>query len=376
MLLQLSPLLGLTLASCSTNAATTGGTSGSHTTSASSGAGGAGGSGGASCLDPMTAPSAACGALSFEVSTVTSRKRNHHGTFLATSKAGTNIYVAGGANANTVMDNVDRYAVNTDGSLGAGVADTPLPHALGGFTGGVVSNVIVIAGGMGSSGVESASYSTVIADDGSLGAWTSAGSVLKNRMHPGSVVSGSSIYVMGGFEDPMVWDDIVRATVNADGTVSPWAAAGTLPGPRSHFSVTLVGDYVYLAGGLDKSAFSDPPDLNETWRGHIASDGTIGEWSAMPALPVALATHSSFFYGGYLYVGGGINNAPAQEKRMWRAAVNANHSLGAWEATMPLPIARGHVHQLPVFQNHVYSFSGAIDFNLDSTDQIDIGTFQ
>ncbi len=93
-------------------------------------------------------------------------------------------------------------------------------------------------------------------------------------------------------------------------------------------------------------------------------------------MPTGLATHSSFFYGGYLYVGGGIDNAPAEEKRVWRAPVNADHTLGAWEQTVSLPIARAHVHQLPIFGNHVYSFSGAIDFNLDSTDQIDIGTFQ
>jgi hypothetical protein len=31
---------------------------------------------------------------------------------------------------------------------------------------------------------------------------------------------------------------------------------------------------------------------------------------------------------------------------------------------------------MPIFENHVYSFGGALDFNLSSTDEIDIGTFQ
>ena len=335
-----------------------------------------GGAAGAGCTDPSTTPGSACGALSFDVSSVMSRKRNHHGTFLATSKAGTFIYVAGGVNANVLMNNVDRYPVNADGTLGEGAPDSALGVGLGGFTGGVVSNVIVIAGGMGISGVQSAAYSAVVGDDGTLAAWQPAGSVLKPRMHPGSVVHGNSIYVMGGFEDPTVWDDIVRATLSPDGTLSTWSSAGTLPAPRSHFSVTLVGDDVYLAGGLDKSALSNPPMLTTVWHGQIGADDTIGQWTMMPPLPVGLATHSSFFFGGYLYVGGGIDNAPAQEKRFWRAPINPDHSLGAWESTTPLPIARGHVHQLPIFGNHVYSFSGAIDFNLDSTDQIDIGTFQ
>jgi hypothetical protein len=42
----------------------------------------------------------------------------------------------------------------------------------------------------------------------------------------------------------------------------------------------------------------------------------------------------------------------------------------------PLLIARGHVHQFPLFKAHVYSVAGAIDFNLTSTDEIDVGSFQ
>jgi hypothetical protein len=95
----------------------------------------------------------------------------------------------------------------------------------------------------------------------------------------------------------------------------------------------------------------------------------------MPSLPVALATHASFFYGGYLYAGGGINDT-GQEKRVWRAPIGGDFTLGPWESVASLPIARGHVHQLPVLGNHVYSVAGAIDFSLDSTGEIDVGTFQ
>ena len=357
---------------CSTSE-TTSGTQGST----SSGTGGSGGSGGhgSTCGDPATLPDMECGTLSFAVSDVKSRKRNHHVTFLANTKAGPFIYVIGGANGNFPLKNADRFPVHADGSLEASVDQAPLPIALGGLTGGVVSNVVVVAGGTKGSVVSDQSYASVIGDDGSLGAWASMGSVLHPRMHPGAIVNGNSLYVLGGFDDPNVWDDIVRATVSPDGTVSAWTTAGKLPGPRSHFSVTRVGDYVYLAGGLDKSAFNNPPFLKESWRGHLAADGTLGEWTAMPPLPVALVTHASFFYGGYLYVGGGIAGS-AQEKRMWRAPIGGDQVLGAWEETASLLVARGHVHQMPIFDNHVYSFAGALDFNLNSTDEIDIGTFQ
>jgi hypothetical protein len=200
-------------------------------------------------------------------------------------------------------------------------------------------------------------------------------------MHPGSVIKGDEIWVMGGFDDPDVWDDIVRATVSPDGTVSEWTPAGQLPGPRSHMAVTLVGDDVYLLGGLEASAFNNPPELAEVWHGKLGSDGTIGEWAELAPMPAALATHASFFYGGYLYVGGGIMDdgglVPKHEKRIWRAPIQSDGGLGTWEETpATFGVKRGHVHQLPVYNHHVYSFAGAINFDLDSTTEIDIGSFQ
>jgi hypothetical protein len=77
---------------------------------------------------------------------------------------------------------------------------------------------------------------------------------------------------------------------------------------------------------------------------------------------------------------GGISESAtspaAQEKRCWRSAMGSDHFLGAWESSTSLPIARGHVHQLPLWNDHVYSVAGAIDFNLTSTTEIDIGAFE
>ncbi len=342
---------------------------------------GAGGSATVACDSPDATPTTPCGSLTFAASDVKSRKRNHHVSFLATTKAGSFIYVIGGTNGSFPLKNVDRFPLGEDGSLAPSVDQSPLPVAVGGLTGGVATSgathVVVVAGGTNGAAVTDQSYAAVVGDDGTLGAWSPAGSVLHPRMHPGAIVKGDTVYVMGGFDDPDVWDDVVRATVGADGTLSAWSPAGTLPGKRSHFSVTRVGDDLYLAGGLDHSAFGNPPMLADTWHGHLAADGTVGDWTPMPPLPVGLATHASFYYGGYLYVGGGITDSPpAQERRFWRSPIQADRSLGPWEEAAPLPIARGHVHQLPVYRNHVYSIGGAIDFNLTSTDEIDVGTFQ
>jgi len=329
----------------------------------------------AACDSPDATTSLDCGTLDFAKSPVASRARNHHVTLLAPTGAGTMLYAIGGANADAPIGFVDRVPVATDGSLGTWVPGPALPVASGGLVGDLVSGVIVVAGGTTATGVTDKAYSSVVQPDGSLGAWQPAGTVLQNRMHAGSVAQGSTMWIMGGFEDPNVWSDIVSATVKADGTVSTWAPAGQLPGPRSHFSVTLVDSYVYIAGGLAQSAFDNPPDLQDAWRGQIQADGTIGDWTQMTNLAVAEATHASFFYGGYLHVCGGINDTPAEEDRCWRSAIGSDHTLGPFQEIAPLLVARGHVHQMPVLGQKVYSVAGAIDFNLDSTTEIDVGSF-
>jgi hypothetical protein len=336
---------------------------------------GDGGSGASSCGDSNATPDMPCGTLAWTTSATKSRPRNHQLSVLAETASGPFLFVIGGFDTTTTLPNVDRSGLSGDGSLG-GWADMPaLPIPVGGHMGGIVGSVIVLAGGLTASGtVTDASYSAVVGDDGSLSSWKRQGSVLHPRMHGGAFVSGNTIYVLGGF-NPVVMDDVVRATVTPDGAISAWTTAGQLPSKLSHMSVSLVEGYVYLAGGYSLPASHNRPVLKDVYRGHLADDGTLADWTPMPQLPVAICTHASFFYGGYLYVAGGATES-TQEKRVWRAPIDSSHALGAWEEVAPLPIAREHVHQLPVFQNHVYSIGGAIDQSLDSTDHIDIGTFR
>ena len=61
---------------------------------------------------------------------------------------------------------------------------------------------------------------------------------------------------------------------------------------------------------------------------------------------------------------------------VWEDADLREFALGAWEEVASLPVARGHVHDLPIFKNHLYSIGGAVDFSLGSTGAIQVGTFE
>jgi hypothetical protein len=331
------------------------------------------------CADPTLPTGTNCGNLAWVKSNVTARARNHQVTAIAQTASGAFLYALGGFGGvqdSATFANVDRAPIQTDGSIGAWTSEAPLPLAAGGATGGVVAGIMVIAGGLTASGtVTTNSYVATLGDSGGISAWTTGSSILNPRMHAGSFAQGNTMYILGGFEDMQVWSDIVRATVQADGTLSPWTTVGSLPGPRSHFATTLVGNYVYLTGGLNQSAFQNPPVLTDVTRALVAADGTLTEWTSLTPLTVPLATHASLYYGGYLYVVGGINNT-ADDNRVWRAPVLPDATLGAWQQVASLPIARGHVHQVPMFENRAYSVAGAIDLALDSTGEVDITTFQ
>jgi hypothetical protein len=342
----------------------------------------------AMCDSPDATPTLPCGTLAFAKSPVVSRARNHHVTLLVPTSTGTMLYALAGfnndASGETLLPNVDRAPIDADGSLGAWVSDLPLPDAIAsaGPVGQYVSGVIVIAGGLaldtntGMGAVTDVAYSSVVNTDGSLAGWNAAGTIVEPRMHAGSIVQGNRMWILGGFDgNSNVWSDVVSATVQSDGTVSMWAPAGQLPGPLTHFGVALVDNYVYLTGGLSESPVTtNQLPLATTWRGQIEADGTLGSWKAMPTLPVGESTHAAFSYGGYLHICGGIN-ANGYEDRCWRSPIGSDHALGVFEQIESLPISRGHVHQMPLLGSNVYSVAGAIDSNLDSTTEIDIGTF-
>jgi hypothetical protein len=332
------------------------------------------------CADASTPGSLSCGTLSWAKSAVSAaRPRNHHLTEIVQTSSGPYLYEMGGFNASGVFANVDAAPINPDGSLGAWASQAALPYALAGATGGVIGNVLVVAGGNTGLVIGDTSYSAVVGAGGAVTSWITGPTIGHSRMHAGSFVTGNTVYILGGFDGQTVWNDIVKATVSADGTISSWTNAGTLPSPLSHFNIAFQDNFVYIGGGLNMSAYDDPPALTAVYRGVLGADGTIGQWTSMPALPEALATQASFLYGGYVYVAGGIyisGDTADEVKKVWRSPIDATGALGSWEPVASLLVARGHVHQMPVYENHVYSLAGAININLNSTSELDIGTFQ
>jgi hypothetical protein len=349
-----------------------------------------------SCASGGATPDMSCGTLAWTTSAVTSRPRNHHVTALTTSAAGASSLVAmggiDGMSATSLLANVDVAPLAADGSLGAWAAGPDLPAASAGATGENVGGVLVFAGGQGHGGFSKAVYTSVVGADGSLGAWQAVAPLPQPRMHAGSFAHGARIYVLGGFAalsptpPSTVWDDVVAADVGHDGSIAAWTSVAKLPTTWTHMSVSEADGYVFLAGGLHGDPFGDASLVADVTRARIADDGTLVEWTPQTSLPLGVATHASLVYGGYLYVVGGVDDLGSPLADVRRAPIQ-DHTLGKWQLVAALPVARAHVHQLPMLPldavaggagggPRVYSVAGAIDTNLDSTTVVALGAFQ
>jgi hypothetical protein len=320
-------------------------------------------------VDPQT------GTLGWATSDTQSRPRNHHMTYVVHAQDGSAFLVAtAGVNGGSLMNNTDIAPIAKDGTVGAFTAGPHYGTFVGGLTGANVNGVLVGAGGNMGASLTDMVFTSVVQPDGSLADWQKQAPMNETRMHAASFALGTRIWIMGGFNEATALDDIIFADVGADGTIASWASGGKLDGARTHMAVSYANGFVWLTGGLNTLPTVSSPTLKTVWRGSVEPDGTIDQWTQMTPMPSGICTHSSFVYGGWLYIVGGIDDT-AQSAVVRRAHLEDDGTLSSWETAATLPQARGHVHQLPIENDRVYSVSGAIDFSLNSTNAIFVGSF-
>jgi hypothetical protein len=155
-----------------------------------------------------------------------------------------------------------------------------------------------------------------------------APSLVTARSDHASVVVNSflnnSLYVLGGYSGGTFLNSVERATINADGSLGPFAIVPdvALATARAGHTCAVVYGWLYVFGGNDGSG-----NLDSIERAPIRSDdGSLGPFTIVPdvTLAVARSGHSSVVLGNSLYVFGG------GDARVERATINADGSLGSF----------------------------------------------
>jgi N-acetylneuraminic acid mutarotase len=159
-------------------------------------------------------------------------------------------------------------------------------------------------------------------------AWSDGPSLPRTIHHANAVVVGDTIYVLGGM-DALSFTTIgdVYAWSPSSGATS-WSTRASMPvgSERGAAVVGAIGDVVYVAGGLRSGAvatFSSYSTTGDTWETNL------------PPLPQPRDHGCGGVVGGKLYVVGGRSGG------VLAADVFEYTPGGAWSSKSPMPTARG-----------------------------------
>jgi hypothetical protein len=87
----------------------------------------------------------------------------------------------------------------------------------------------------------------------------------------------------------------------ADGTITSWTSAGSLPAPLHSFGAAIFLGNLYIWGG----ATTNNAPVGTAYRTSIDAAGALGTWQSEAALPTPRAYFGFGSFGGFLYAFGG-----------------------------------------------------------------------
>ena len=182
--------------------------------------------------------------------------------------------------------------------------------------------------------------------------WKSIKSLPSARSYHSSVVYKGYIYVIGGFQNNKLFNDVLYASIKKDGTISNWEQTTSLPN-NLYGHVNFVNNgYLYVVGGWNGGSGT----LRNILYASINNDGTIGNWKTANSFSTQRSFLSSVIHNNFIYILGGENNNSALSDVQY-APINKNGTIGKWKKTKRLPSAR-YFHSSVVNNGYIYVIGG------------------
>ncbi|MBO9540320.1 IPT/TIG domain-containing protein [bacterium] len=217
----------------------------------------------------------------------------------------------------------------------------------------VLGDYLYAIGGENAGGTLNTLERAQINADGTLRPFVAAGTLGTARWGHTTAIIGSHLYVIGGYNGGYL-NTVERATINPDGTLggfSPVASVTLTKGRREHASA-VVGNFLYILGGYDGN------HLNHVERAEINPDGTLKPFAQVNGFAYARSGHTSAVVGNYLYVMGGYNGSYLSNVE--RATIDPDSGALGDFATVPgvsLSSARRH-GAIAVIGGYIYVVGG------------------
>lgn len=289
-----------------------------------------------------------------------------------------NIYAIGGYNATVSRSDIQKAAVNSDGSLGSWsiTGNSALPAARHATAAAVANGrLYVMGGGNGDNNVQSTVYIGDFASDGTISGWTtSPNSMATGRGssgNPGVYSNGYFYYVSGcsaitSSQCTTFKTDADYVPINNGGSGA--TGTGTTSGnnfttARAIHASVIVRGYLYVIAGCTATSGSCTTVTSNVQKTAIASDGSIGVWSDVTAVSNSIIYHQAVTYNDHIYVIGG-NDLTSAISTVEYTKVKADGTFEAptgcgttWCAATSLPSARSS-HTAVVYNGYIYIVGG------------------
>jgi hypothetical protein len=141
---------------------------------------------------------------------------------------------------------------------------------------------------------------SVLKLDSTQGTWSLVEPMPEARRGHSACAIGSDIYVFGGRCE---FGRITSSVFKLDTEANTWSALEPMPLTCSYHSVRVLnGNQVYVIGAGDDG------------RGVLHFSMTSGVWSALGATSDNKIGSSTFVFGGFLYVAGGVGDSSTVER--------------------------------------------------------------
>jgi hypothetical protein len=284
--------------------------------------------------------------------------------------AGNYAYAIGGATNTSIVGTVQRAQIDGSAQLAtftnaALTVQTPR-NAFGSL---LLGSSVYLLGGTGTmarlGSIDVASFSNA----GALQPFAlSAVSLPVPSQGPADAVVGSSIYEIGGNPAGSFTANVSRALVNPDGGLQTFGAAPSLVAMRAGASAVILGSTLYVVGGGNGGG-----DLKTVESATINSDGSLGTFATVGG--VSLVTERGNFcvavLGSYLYVIGGDDNT-GPSSAVDRATINSDNTITTFTSQPTLKSARDFATCV-VIGNALYMIGGYSTAPVNAIESATIG---
>ncbi|MDD5208022.1 MAG: T9SS type A sorting domain-containing protein [Elusimicrobiales bacterium] len=259
----------------------------------------------------------------------------------ASAVYGGNVFLTGGFDGVSFSSAVLRGILSVDGSVALWETAGFMPAGLYGHQAVAARGRLYILGGYASNGSRSEVWSADISPAGEIGKWETEKPLPDRAYFHAAALAGTRIYISGGYKSGSgVLAGIYYAEVGDDGTLGTWSSAGTLPNPLYAHSMTLLPGRLLIAGGKDGSSAR-----SEVWSCALDAGAFPGACSAYTSLPAPRYGHTALSAANRLYIIGGNNGSNAQAQVFLTTVPAAG--IAHWESgaplTAPLQFAAGEI---------------------------------